>query len=413
MTTLVVSIPPRHRLHAGQGTAVSPGQPEFAYVFSIDGFSVGREGQAAPALLPKADQVVALLPAVDVSWHRITCPRASAAKLGSALAGVLEEALLEDPQQLHFALAPGARGGESCWVAATDRASLAAAISAIESGGQRVDRIVPSAWPDDPASGHFDIADDEAGGSSPTIRVTWSHPDGVLVLPLQGALARTMLPRPLPPETRFSAVPAVAAPAERWLGQSVRVQSPADMALYATRSLWNLRQLGLAPRHRGASALREALRSFLSSSWRPVRWGLASLVAAQLVGLNLAAWQERSTLESKRAEMTQLLMAAHPQVRAVYDPAVQMQRETDLLRTSAGRSSEADFEAALQAAASAWPGLNPVQTLSFEAGRLTLAAPDWGQEQVETFRNALSAGGWAVEAGDGRLTLSRSTGGGA
>ena len=220
--------------------------------------------------------------------------------------------------------------------------------------------------------------DDEGGSSSPTIRLTWSHPDGVLVLPLQGALARTLIPRPVPPDTRFSAAPAVAAPAERWLGQSVRVQSPTDMALYATRSLWNLRQFDLAPRHRGVSALREALRSFLSSSWRPVRWGLVSLVVAQLLGLNLAAWQERSTLEAKRSQMTQLLMAAHPQVRAVYDPAVQMQRETDLLRTAAGRSGEADFEATLQAAASAWPAQNPVQTLSFEAG-----SPDLGGTRLE------------------------------
>lgn len=413
MTTLVVTIPQRPHLHAGAGSATTaPAETtrtaEFAYVFSVDGFSVGREGHAAPALLPRADQVIAMLPAADISWHRITCPRASAAKLGAALAGVLEEQLLEDPQQLHFALAPGARGGETVWVAATDRQSLASAIAAIESGGQRVDRVVPSAWPDDPPSGHFDVADGE-GDTTPSIRLTWVHPDGVLVLPLRGAMARAVLPKPLPPDTRFSAVPAVAAPAERWLGQSVRVQGSGDLALQATRSLWNLRQFALAPRHRGVSALREAARRFTSRSWRPVRWGLGALLAAQLLGLNLAAWQERTTLAAKRGEMTRLLLAAHPQVRAVYDPAVQMQRETDLLRTAAGRSGEADFEAALQAAASAWPAQSPVQNLAFEAGRLTLAVPGWTPDQIEAFRRALADAGWKVESADGRLTLSRAT----
>jgi len=68
-------------------------------------------------------------------------------------------------------------------------------------------------------------------------------------------------PTPLPDPT-----PAVAAPAERWLGSTVRVQSAAEHALQQARSLWNLRQFGLAQGHRGLSALREALRRFRRSA---------------------------------------------------------------------------------------------------------------------------------------------------
>ena len=85
----------------------------------------------------------------DVSWHPIACPKAPAARLGAALAGVLEEALLEDAGQLHLALAPGANGGDRVWVAATDRAWLAGEIATLEAAGLRVDRVVPAAWPDD------------------------------------------------------------------------------------------------------------------------------------------------------------------------------------------------------------------------------------------------------------------------
>lgn len=411
MTTLVVSIPPRPRLRSGASAPAPRTMAEFAYAFSIDGLTVDREGQAAPALLPKADQVVAMLAATDVSWHHILCPKAPTARLGAALAGVLEEALLEDAGQLHLALAPGAKGGERVWVAVTDRAWLAGEIATLEAAGLRVDRVVPAAWPDTPPNGHFtathESGADGIGGLS--LVLTWAHADGVASWPLQGGLARALLPQPLPSDVRFTATPAVAAPAERWLGSTVRVQSAAEHALQAARSLWNLRQFSLAPRHRGLNALREGLRRFRSSAWQPVRLGLAALVIVQLIGLNVAAWQQRDALEARRLAMTSLLRDTHPQVRAVLDAPVQMQRETDALRVAAGRAGEADLESALQAAASAWPAQQPVQTLGYENGLLTLATPGWTEQQVGAFRDILAPSGWQVEAVDDRVTLRRVT----
>lgn len=408
MSTLVISIPPRPRLRAG-APAPAAAPAEFDYVLSGDGLQLGRSGRAAPALLPKAEQVVAVLAAADVGWHRITCPKAPAARLAAALAGVLEDAVLDEPGLLHFALAPGAKGGETAWVAATDRAWLASEIALLESGGLRVDRVVPSAWPDAPALGHFHEV--EAGtGRAAGLALTWAHPEGVATWPLQGGLARALLPQPLPADARFTALPSVAAPAERWLGAVVRVITPAEHALQAARSLWNLRQFTLAPRHRGLDVVGNLLRRLRSPAWRPARWGLAALLLVQLAGLNLAAWQQRSTLEAKRAEMTTLLQAAHPQVRVVLDAPLQMQRETDALRAAAGRAGDADLEAALEAAASAWPEGEPVQTLAYQGGRLTLAVPDWDEARIDGFRQALATAGWSVEAADGNLTLRRDGG---
>lgn len=410
MTTLAVSIPPRLRLRAGEGPgAAARSAHEFSFVLSGSGLNVDREGRAAPALLPKADQVVAVIDAADVSWHRITCPKAPASRMAAALAGLLEEAVLDDTAQLHFALAPGAKGGEKAWVAAVDRGWLAAEIAALETAGVRVDRVVPAAWPDSPPSGHFQEtpgADDRGLG----LALTWTHPDGVATWPIKGSLARALLPQPLPPDARFSATPAVASPAERWLGTSVRVLSPSDHLLQAARSLWNLRQFALAPRHRGGAMLRDLGRRLLGPSWRPARWGLIGLVAVQLLGLNLAASQQRSELADKRTQMVNLLQAAHPQVRAVLDAPVQMERETDALRAAAGRPGVGDLESALQAVASVWPAQQPVQTLDYEAGRLSLATPGWTPQQVETLRAALEPAGWRVEESDGRIGLSRMAG---
>jgi general secretion pathway protein L len=414
MSTLAVSIPPRPRLRAGAAPTAGSAPTEFAFTLSADGLSIERQGYAAPALLPRADHVVAVLSSNDVSWHRITCPKAPAARMAAALSGVLEDAVLDDASTLHFALAPGAKGGEPTWVAATDRAWLAAEIAVLEAGGLRVDRVVPSAWPDEPPWGHFHESagsDERALGLG--LALTWAHADGVATWPLQGSLARTLLPQPLPAEARFTATPAVAAPAERWLGTTVQAVTPHEHALQAARSLWNLRQFALAPQHRGMSALADVWRRLRGPSWRPARWGLAALVVVQLLGLNLAAWQQRRALESRRDQMAALLLETHPQVRAVLDAPAQMQRETDTLRAAAGRAGKEDLESALQAAASAWPQQQPVQTLGYEGGRLTLATPGWTEPQVARFRELVEPAGWRVEAADGRLTMSRAGAAGA
>jgi general secretion pathway protein L len=408
MSFLVILVPPRARLGAAGGdVAPAAAGGDYAYITSADGVTPGATGRAAPALLPRAESVVALLAPSDVSWQRITLPKAPAGRLRAALTGVLEEALLDDADALHLALAPGAAAGESTWVAAVHRAWLQEHLTALEKSGVPVERVVPAAWPEDTPAGHFDEAAAAEGSVAPMV-LTWSDAQGVVSIRLQGGMARALLPAWAAQPARWTATPSVAAPAERWLGAPVHVVSPEQRALQASRSLWNLRQFDLAPRHRGTLALRDAWRRVLSPGWRPVRAGLAALVLLQVAGLNLWAWHQRQEIAAKRQAMVEVLRAAHPQVRAVLDAPVQMQRETDALRAAAGRPGEDDLEALLHAAASAWPDDRPpVEGLRFEPGRLTLSAAGWAEPQVEAFRSRLRAGGWAVESADGRVTLSR------
>jgi general secretion pathway protein L len=150
------------------------------------------------------------------------------------------------------------------------------------------------------------------------------------------------------------------------------------------------------------------VRHFLSSEWRPVRWGIAAMLLLQLAGLNLWAAHLRGQLSERRLAMTAVLHEAFPQVRAVLDAPLQMERELQTLRTLAGKAGAADLEPALQAAAAAWPADRPpVDSLAFEPGRLTLAASGWSDAQVEQFRQQLLPAGWTVELTQGRLTLSR------
>lgn len=411
MSVLVILIPPRARLSARAASAAADGAPTvaegYSYVLSADGLQVSSHGRAQASLLPRADSVVAVLADSDVSWQRLTLPKAPAARLRAALGGLLEEQMLEDDEALHLALAPGAQAGQPVWVAALHKGWLRNELASLEKGGLSIERVLPSSWPGDTPQGHFF----EAGGATTgNARILLCHADeqGLSLLRLDGSLARALLPQMSAQPTLWTAEPAVAAPAERWLGASVRVQTEAERALQAARSLWNLRQFDLAPRRRGTRALGNALRQLRSPAWRPVRLGLATLLLLQLVGLNAWAWHQRQALAELRLSQEQLLRATFPNVRAVLDAPLQMRRETEALRAAAGHAGDNDLEALLGAAASAWPeGQGPTQTLRFEPGRLTLAAPGWSEQQLTQFRERLRPGGWAVDSAEGRITLSR------
>ena len=419
MSILVLQIPQRHRLRA---RSVGSAEPEtartaddYGYATSPDGLMLATDGRCAPALLPKADNVIAVLSDADVSWHRIVLPKAPAQRLRAALGGVLEEALLDDADAVHLAVAPLAAPGQLTWVAAVDRRWLRAELAALEKANVFVDRIVPTAWPDDPPAGHFAEADDEIGSHTPGIVLHWSHADGVASIRLQGGLARALVPTSAVQGIRWSATPGAAAAAEQWLSAPVNVMPPAQRLLQAARSLWNLRQFELARRTRGARALRDSFRQFLSPAWRPVRWGLAVLVAAQIVGLNAWAWHQRAAVEAKRAAIQNLVKAAYPRVNVQEvqrDASAVMQREAQALRTQAGRPGDTDLETLLQAAASAWPADRPpVANLRFEPGKLTLSAAGWSDDQVQQFRSQLQPAGWQIDAAEGRLAMSRARAG--
>ena len=411
MSVLVVQLAPRSRLRAREPGSAQPESlrtsDEFSYVLSPDGLTVASHGKCAATMLPRADSVVLALDDTDVSWHRITLPKATQARLRAALVGVLEEALLEDADNVHLAVEPQAVGGQPAWVAAVNRTWLGHELQALEQANVFVDRVVPMSWPDSPPSGHFSQA---RSGEAGDLTLSWSHTAGVTPLRLQGGLARSLLPHPPSSETRWTATPAAAAAAEaqQWLGGPVVVVSNAERALQAARSLWNLRQFELARRSRGTRALSDTLRQFLSPAWRPVRYGLAALLLTQVSGLNLWAWQLRAAIDDKRAAQAALLQATYRHVGVALDAPLQMQRETAALRTIAGEPNPGDLEPLLQAAASAWPSeMAAVESLRYEPGHLTLAASGWGATQIEQFRSQLLPAGVQVQATDGSLVLSR------
>ena len=416
MALLVISLPAPN---PGSTTATQAGTepPALAWLFSPDGLTITRHGETAPAAWPRADRVVAVVPAQAIAWHRTVAPRAPANRLRAALGGLLEEHLLPDDDGLHLALAPQPTPGEPVWVAALAKPWLQAQLALLAASGVNLDRLVPALAPAlshavdnvdlSAASGHFYIAPADANGPEcPWLAV--QDTEGALCLPLAGGMARLLQERLSTAQARFSATPAATASAEHWLGAPVAVRTDAEQALAAARSPWNLLQFDLAPQHRGTVALGKLGRQLLGPAFAQARLGLAVLLVLNILGLNLMAWQQQRQQSEKLASMDALVRSTHPQLRAVLDAPLQMHRETAALRAAAGVPGEDDFEPALAAAAAAWPdGQAPAAQLKFEPGTLSLSAAGWPAVQVEQLRRRLQATGWALENAEGRLTLRR------
>ena len=404
MSTLIILLAAQPRL-AAPTTAGHVAPAEFDFVLSVDGQRVTEHGRAAPAALPRAALIVAVLRPGDVAFQRVAIPKAPAAKMRAALTGVMEEALLEDEDDVHLAVAPDAKPGGEHWVAVVNKPWLRAQLDALEFGNVALDRTAPSWWPDQGVAGHTF----REGGPDEPAQLAWRDDAGVLCVPLTSPVSRALLTA-LPEDTvvRWTATPETALDASEFVGMPVASVTDEEQALRAARSGWNLLQFDLAPQRRGVKLVRDlAARFAFDPAWRVTRRGLAALVAVTLLGLNIRAFQESHRIAQKKAALAATVTEAFPNAKSTYEPAVTAQREIDTLRAAAGRPSDGDIETLLQAAESAWPqSHSPIENLKFEPGRLTLPANGWTPQEIERFTTQLRAANVDVRSDTGKLQLS-------
>lgn len=377
-------------------------QTEFAFVASSDGHSVVRHGSAAPALLPQPSgagaEVVAIAPAAALSWHQVELPKgvgARSPRLRPVLEGLLEDRLLDETDDLHFALQPAAPQAGSAWVAVCSRTWLRSVLQALEASGRAVSRVVPEHAPE--------------GEPSLSVQGEPEHPqlvcagrDGVVVLPLAHA-SLPLLP-PLPDNTPLVAEPAVAAAAEQVLGHSPRLQPVHLRLLASAQGAWDLAQGEFA-----SSSRARALKKFSTGwghllrapQWRPARWAAALLVLVQLAGLNAWAWKERASLASKRDAARGILTQTFPNVRAIVDAPVQMEREVAALRQGTGGVSSRDLEPMLAAVAANLPPGRSARSLDYNGTELRLRGIAANEQESQPIAQALRGQGYsAAQQGD-------------
>jgi general secretion pathway protein L len=396
MGSLIVSLP----------LAPATGATEWAYALTPDGRTLGDHGKAPAALLPlprgAGAEVVAVVPVQALAWHRVDLPKGTAAgspRLRAVLEGLLEEQLLDEPEAVHLALQPGARGGESAWVATCDRAWLRNAVQLLEAAQRPPSRIVPEFVPEgEPALAAI-------GDAQQPLAVA-SGSAGVLALPLSQATL-PLLPV-LPDDAVWLAEPAVAGVAEQLLGHKLTLQQAPQRWLQAARTRWDLAQFDFASSGRAralkklASGWGEVLHG---QPWRPARWGVAALLVVNLVGLNALAWHERASLEHKREAVRQALTDTFPKVRVVVDAPVQMEREVAALRQLTGTPSARDLDALLAALAQSLPPGRTPSALEYGGGALRAGGLALGSDEVRAVAMHLKTLGYDGAAEGDKLAV--------
>jgi general secretion pathway protein L len=395
MSTLIVTLP----------LSMPETGVEYDYVLTRDGNTITRSGRAPASLLPalpkSGDDVVVVIPAPALSWHQLEIPKGvidkglhkrggQQTRLRAVLEGLLEEQVLDETGQLHFALAPDAQAGQPAWVAACDRTWLRACLQTLEGAQHPVSRIVPELAPDttdQPATLYVTQALNTVQVLSPNVR-------GVTVLPLSSATVNLLA---WPDTQAIAAEPGVAELAEQLFKRPVSLLPPGQRWLQAAQSRWNLAQFDLVSsgRTRILKKFSLAWATFLRApQWRAARWAVWLLLASHVLGLNAWAWKERSALEEKRTAIRNTLVQTFPDVRVVLDAPLQMEREVSVLQQATGAISNQDLEAILGTLGAVTPANQGLTAIEFAAGEARLKGLQIKPEETQNFAAQLETRGY-------------------
>jgi general secretion pathway protein L len=386
MTTLTITLP-----HIGIDPAA-----RLEYVLSADGVSVQAHDTVPLGLLPKAqDEVVALVPAQRLSWHRVSLPAGSVprgmsgeratARLRAILEGLLEDELLDEPTQMHLALQPQASSDSTVWVAACDRSWLSAALHALAQAGLPVRRVVPEFTPESLANlvvlggdpDHAWVAGMLRFASPSGAAVHTQAEAGLLVCALDASTLERFVDitgnAGDAAQLQVLAEPAVAALAEHLCRRPVVLQQRVERLLQASQSPWNLAQFelaNLARSRRWSGALLTAKGFIKAPQWRAARWALVLALVVNLLGLNAFALRQQARLADKRQAVTAVLTETFPRIPVVVDAPVQMAREVAALRRSSGQAESSDLESLLASLSGTVPAGYTLNGIDFEASQL-------------------------------------------
>ena len=388
-------------------------------VLTHDGNAAVQQVLVPLALLPVASgaEVVAVVPAGLLSWHQVELPRgtldvgffqeSNAPRLRAVLNGLLEERLLDEPAQLHLAIAPQAKAQTKVWVAACDRAWLNEWLAALAQAGRPASRIVPELAPPDASAG---LATLHVVGTSDDAKILLSDASGVTQLPLSAAAVALLA---WPDTAGVLSEPGVAAIAEQNFKGRVTLQTNAQRAMAAARSEWDLAQFDLlnTRQKRIEKRLSKGFLSLLHAPhWRAARWATVLLVVVNLVGLQAWAWKEQSTLSAKRVAIANTLTSTFPDLRVVVDAPLQMARAVKDLQRQSGVVTGADMEVMLARLQLAAPELQAPLAIEFIAGELRLKGLGLTANALAAIANKLHALGYAVQLDGEDMLIKQLTG---
>jgi general secretion pathway protein L len=292
-----------------------------------------RSGEGMIDSLPASGgaPVYVWTPASETLLTRAMLPTTSRAKVAQALPYALEEQLLDDPADLHFAWRRENDGSLS--VAVTAKEYVRNWLTALARAGLKPAALCPATllvpWSADCWSAAY-VGDELLIRTGPTdgftSPVTIDEPPALLAAALKEKRETAR-----PPDYLIMFQPPPGFSADAWgnaLGVSLRVEANSfwDVAGDSEPAL-NLLQ--------GEFALKGEMGKHLRP-WIPA----AAMLAIWLIGTvafdTVEWWRLQRQYDANTREMTALLMSAFPETKTILDPYQQMQRNMDTLQARGG-----------------------------------------------------------------------------
>ena len=329
------------------------------------GGSIEREGAAPLSCLPdavaKAQRVVLLLAASDVTLLRVQIPPLSAAKLRAALPNLVEQQLIADPSGC-VVVAGGLHDGLRT-VAVVQRAWLELLARTLISFGAHRIAALPAqlCLPYQPGSVTAAINEQDA---CIDVVLRLSEQDGIGL-----AVACEQHETSAQEVGRMLCAVAPGAPITLYVPQSaVRAYQEAinHTAAMAKRisvfadnwSRW------VAGAHGATLDLMtgQGMAAGPKMDWRAWRWPLGLAAAALTINaaaLNADWWRMKSESNSLRTAMIQIYKSVYPKDSVIIDPIAQMRQKIAAAKRDSGLPSPDDFTAISAAFGEAWTSVVP------------------------------------------------------
>ncbi|HEX7156534.1 MAG TPA: type II secretion system protein GspL, partial [Burkholderiaceae bacterium] len=349
---LIAFLPARRNLPATGGKAALGPSTVVSYLAFESAAMRPRSGETPITLLPKAAAVELVFDAADVLVAEASAPRMSEPRLRQALPNLLEDRLLADPADCHFAFsvteaagaqaaASGSEAGQKIAVAVIDRGTLTRALDAFVQAGYRPRAACSELYAvPPPAGGVLTVRADRGRGVARTALhggVAFDldgEAPAALLLAIRQLRARRIQAygRDAPKLVRLAAQLGVAVD-----------DAQQDASPEALQDAVNLLQGPFAPAGRFSFASGIAGAALRSGAWKaPTAWAGVCAVA-YIAGLNAYWLKLDAESNDLRAGMQSAFRNAFPNQRSVVDPIAQTEREVNALRARAGLPSPDDF----------------------------------------------------------------------
>lgn len=410
MSTLYLRLPPRAAL--GQ----TPHAAALGCAFALTGDrgnSIEQEGAASLSdladVIARAQHVILILAASDVTLLRVSVPPLSTARMKAALPNLVEDQLITDPADC--VVVAGAVLDSLRTVAVVQREWLEMLAKAMTVLGARKVSALPAqlCLPYNTDTGADTviaaITETETDGSRDVALSLRLGPQEGIGLPVMPGLGSDTASEAL--QTLRTMVPQAALTLYVPATQVAAYQAAADDGIGIQPDRW-------ARWIAGAQEAEPDLMGGLGGAagpqfnWSRWRWPLilaGALLLLNISALNLDWWRLKQEANSARAALNRTFQNAYPKESVIVDPLLQMRQKIAAAKHAAGQPAPDDFVPLAAGFAEAWnragsgSSVTPpaIAALEYHERALLVRIKTPGEIPLATLRTALAAHNLTLE----------------